>query len=159
MPYDVAHHELDAGGRCRRSRPRVDDQRLKFRRRGNALRQRQPAVAHSTPPVVDLPARQTGTARHIRYMHPGHQAFRDDPRLLIIRALTASARTLDHIQSTDIAGAADVQMEVHFDVSLPIHTPPSKTEVSSHGQKLKGRRGTAERLPIEYRQTATAPRA
>src|SRR3546814_18705114 len=116
--HDVTHHDLDAGSPCRTLRSLVDDQCRKCRRRDDPLRQRQPAVAHPTPPVVALPARQTVAARHIRDTPTGGPTRRHHPRLLLIRTPPASPRPSDPLQPAPIALLTPTPNDLHF------HAPP-----------------------------------
>src|SRR3546814_15688059 len=73
-------------------------------------------------PVVNLPARYPVLSRQIRHLHIRPQTFRRDPRPFRIRTPPPARRAFDHLQPTGIALPEDVQMDVHFAVSLHAYT-------------------------------------
>src|SRR3546814_169390 len=73
-------------------------------------------------PVVNLPARYPVLSRQIRHLHIRPQTFRRDPRPFRIRTPPPARRAFDHLQPTGLALPEDVQMDVHFAVSLHAYT-------------------------------------
>src|SRR5262249_44697508 len=92
----------------------IHHQRRKHRRR--AVRQRQPSLPKTAPPVVDLPAGHPILACNRRQMRLRQQALRGDPSFLCLRTTTTPCWPLDDLEPTDAASIRDVQLDVHFAV-------------------------------------------
>ena len=122
---DVADHHLDDVAMRRPFWIIVDGQGNERRRGPVFLWRGQKTTPKTTAPIIDLPAGRPISARDIGDNGVGSQTLDGDPRPFRVRAPPPTRPTGKHLDPSRVACLWDVQLAVHFDVS--IHEPPWKT--------------------------------